>query len=55
MNWVIKIISKALMTKISHTSWGSYDKGFYGNILYIANKIWLLFKDEDFLNFSQSS
>ena len=26
MNWVIKIISKTLMTKISHISWGGYDK-----------------------------
>ena len=31
MNWAIKIISKTLMTKISHISWGGYDKGFYGN------------------------
>ena len=31
MNWAIKVISKTLMTKISHISWGSYDKGFYGN------------------------
>ena len=36
MNWAIKIISKTLMTKISHISWGEttkegYDKGFYGN------------------------
>ena len=31
MNWVIKITSKVLMTKISHISWGGYDKGFYGN------------------------
>ena len=30
MNWLIKIISKTLMTKISHISWGGYDKGFYG-------------------------
>ena len=30
MNWEIKIISKTLMTKISHISWGGYDKGFYG-------------------------
>ena len=28
MNWAIKIISKTLMTKISHISWGGYDKGF---------------------------
>ena len=28
MNWEIKIISKILMIKISHISWGSYDKGF---------------------------
>ena len=27
MNWAIKIISKELMTKISHISWGGYDKG----------------------------
>ena len=43
MNWAIKIISKAFMTKISHISWGGYDKGdydkggydkgFYGNSL----------------------
>ena len=26
----VKIISKTLMTKISHISWGGYDKGFYG-------------------------
>ena len=31
MNWAIKIISKTLMTKISHISWGGYDKGFYGS------------------------
>ena len=36
MNWTIKIISKTLMTKISHISWGGYvkggyDKGFYCN------------------------
>ena len=30
MNWAIKIISKTLMTKISHISWWGYDKGFYG-------------------------
>ena len=36
MNWAIKIISKTLMTKISHVSRGGYDKeggydkGFYG-------------------------
>ena len=30
MNWAIEIISKALMAKISHVSWGGYDKGFYG-------------------------
>ena len=30
MNWAIKIISKILMNKISHISWGGYDKGFYG-------------------------
>ena len=39
MNWTIKIISKTLMTKISHVSWrvptkGGYDKGFYGNYIY---------------------
>ena len=39
MNWVIKMISKSIMTKISHVSWGGYDKGgydkgFYGIILY---------------------
>ena len=27
MNWEIKIISKALMTKISHISWGVTTKG----------------------------
>ena len=27
MNWAIKIILKTLMTKISHISWGGYDKG----------------------------
>ena len=32
MNWAIKIISKVLMTKISHISWGGYDKGFYGSL-----------------------
>ena len=32
MNWAIKIISKTLMTKISHVSWGGYDKGFYGSL-----------------------
>ena len=37
MKWGIKIISKTLMTNISHISWwwcynkGGYDKGFYGN------------------------
>ena len=30
MNWAIKIISKTLMTKISHISWGGYDNCFYG-------------------------
>ena len=36
MNWAIKIISKTLMTKISHVSWGGYDKGFYGkSIIFI--------------------
>ena len=30
MNWTIKIVPKTLMTKISHVSWGGYDKGFYG-------------------------
>ena len=33
MNWAIKIISKTLMTKISHISWGGYDKGFYGTAI----------------------
>ena len=38
MNWEIKIISKTLMTKISHISWrgydkGGYDKGFYGILI----------------------
>ena len=28
MNWAIKIISKALMTKISHISWGVTIKAF---------------------------
>ena len=27
MNWAIKTISKTLMTKISHISWGGYYKG----------------------------
>ena len=35
MNWAIKIISKTLMTKISHISWGvttkGFDKGIYSN------------------------
>ena len=31
MNWAINMISKSLMAKISHVSWGGYDKGFYGN------------------------
>ena len=40
-----KIISKALMTKISHISWGlrqrrGYDKGFYG--IYAINYILIL-------------
>ena len=30
MNYAIKIFLKALMTEISHISWGDYDKGFYG-------------------------
>ena len=29
MNCAIKIISKILMTKISHISWEGNDKGFY--------------------------
>ena len=33
MNWAIKIISKTLMTKISHILWGGYDKGFYDIII----------------------
>ena len=37
MNWPIKIISKTLMTKISHIPWGGYDKGFYGTIKYSYN------------------
>ena len=28
MNWAIKIISKTLMTKISHISWGVTTKAF---------------------------
>ena len=45
MNWAIKIISKTLMIKISHISWGvmtkglwqrDYDKGFYGNLFIIT-------------------
>ena len=28
---------KKLMTKISHISWGGYDKGFYGIIFKILN------------------
>ena len=42
MNWEIKIISKTLMTKIS---WGGYDKGFYGTLLYgiqIQNQSFIL-------------
>ena len=27
MNLAIKIVSKTLMTKISHISWGGYEKG----------------------------
>ena len=38
MNWKIKIISKTLMTKISHISWGGYDEGFYGNLILLSNK-----------------
>ena len=30
------MISKSLMTKISHVSWGGYDKGFYGIISRLA-------------------
>ena len=30
MNWTKKNISKTLITKISHISWGGYDKGFFG-------------------------
>ena len=37
MNWAIKIISKTLMTKVSHISWGGYDKGFYGNYLFYCS------------------
>ena len=39
MNWAIKIISKALMTKISHISWGGYDKGFYGNAAKLKHRL----------------
>ena len=55
MNWKIKIVSKTLMTKISHISWGGYDKGgydkgFYGikikngyyfNQHYMHDKLWV--------------
>ena len=37
MNKAIKIVSKTLMTKISHISWGGYDKGLYDNCI---NNIW---------------
>ena len=33
MNWAIKIISKTLMTKISHISWRGYYKGFYSRTI----------------------
>ena len=38
MNRAIKIISKTWMTKISHISWGGYDKAFYGITLLFENK-----------------
>ena len=38
MNLTIKIISKTLMTKISHISWGGYDKGFYGTLELISSQ-----------------
>ena len=41
MNWLIKTISKTLMTEISHISWGGYDKGFYGNEFELINLIFL--------------
>ena len=34
MNWAIKIISKTLMIKILHISWGDYDKGGYNKGIY---------------------
>ena len=39
MKWTIKINSKTLMTKVSHISWGGYDKGFYGNTFDIERYI----------------
>ena len=53
MNWEIKIISKTLMTKISHISWGvttkgvtkkrGYDKGFYGNIFSDCGHVFIFY------------
>ena len=42
MGWAIKIISKTLMTKISHVSWGGYDKGFYGILLIYVSEFFIL-------------
>ena len=41
MNLAIKIISKKLMTKISHISRGGYDKGFYGIRNLISQNKWI--------------
>ena len=52
MNWSIKIISKTLMTKISHISWGGYDKGFYGMQISIrVERIFFYRINSDKLNF----
>ena len=45
MNWAIKMISKSLMTKISHVLWGGYDKGFYGNLFVSIIKIKYITKE----------
>ena len=42
MNWAIKIISKTLMTKISHISWASYDKGVTTKAFTVDKNIKLL-------------
>ena len=50
MNWVRKIISKALMTKILHISWG-YDKGFYGiHSLFMKNNNYLINNNKNIKN-----